>query len=139
MLRPQENPTRERKALGGLWSFRLDAAGDGRRDHWQEAPLAGAREMPVPAADPLLGRPRTAGVVLQHLRAVVRLDDDDLALANALADVLRRVAKVGQPRDGAPRGEEVAVLAAGETEAHRLLRVMGHVETFDFQVAKGEP
>ena len=50
MLRPQENPTRERKALGGLWSFRLDAAGDGRRDHWQEAALAGAREMPVPAS-----------------------------------------------------------------------------------------
>ena len=45
MLRPQDTSTRERKPLGGLWSFRLDAAGDGRRDQWFAAPLADAREM----------------------------------------------------------------------------------------------
>lgn len=50
MLRPQDTSTRERKPLGGLWSFRLDAAGDGRRDQWFAAPLADAREMAVPAS-----------------------------------------------------------------------------------------
>ena len=50
MLRPQDTPTRERKPLGGLWAFRLDAAGDGRREHWFAAPLTDAREMAVPAS-----------------------------------------------------------------------------------------
>ena len=30
MLRPQDTATRERKALDGLWRFRLDADGVGR-------------------------------------------------------------------------------------------------------------
>ena len=30
MLRPQDTATRERKALDGLWCFRLDADGVGR-------------------------------------------------------------------------------------------------------------
>lgn len=50
MLRPQDTTTRERKPLGGLWAFRLDAAGDGRRERWFEAPLAHTREMAVPAS-----------------------------------------------------------------------------------------
>lgn len=50
MLRPQENPTRESKSLDGLWAFRLDAAGAGRRDDWWRAALPLAREMPVPAS-----------------------------------------------------------------------------------------
>jgi beta-glucuronidase len=60
MLRPQDTATRERKALDGLWDFRLDAAGEGRTAGWQTGPLAGARRMPVPASynDILVG---TAG------------------------------------------------------------------------------
>ena len=50
MLRPQDSPTRERKSLAGLWSFRLDADGDGRRDGWPASPLQDAREMAVPAS-----------------------------------------------------------------------------------------
>ncbi|MCB0911565.1 MAG: beta-glucuronidase [Propionibacteriaceae bacterium] len=50
MLRPQDTPTRERKSLAGLWSFRLDADGDGRRDGWPASPLQDAREMAVPAS-----------------------------------------------------------------------------------------
>ncbi len=50
MLRPQDTPTRERKPLGGLWAFRLDAAGDGRREQWFSASLTDAREMAVPAS-----------------------------------------------------------------------------------------
>jgi beta-glucuronidase len=42
MLRPQDTATRERKRLDGLWRFALDGDGGG--------PLAGAREMPVPAS-----------------------------------------------------------------------------------------
>jgi beta-glucuronidase len=50
MLRPQDGPTRERKNLNGLWRFRLDPAGEGRADGWWRAPLADARDMPVPAS-----------------------------------------------------------------------------------------
>lgn len=57
MLRPQDTATRERKALDGLWDFRLDATGEGRRAGWQDGPLVGARRMPVPASynDVLVG------------------------------------------------------------------------------------
>ena len=50
MLPPKDTATRERKTLDGLWSFALDADGAGRRERWWEGPLAGAREMPVPAS-----------------------------------------------------------------------------------------
>jgi beta-glucuronidase len=50
MLRPQDTATRERKPLTGLWRFRLDPAGEGRSAGWFTRPLAGAREMPVPAS-----------------------------------------------------------------------------------------
>ena len=50
MLRPQDTTTRERKPLGGLWAFRLDAPGEGRREKWFETPLTDAREMAVPAS-----------------------------------------------------------------------------------------
>lgn len=50
MLRPQDSATRERKSLDGLWSFRLDAAGEGRTRGWWRADLTDAREMPVPAS-----------------------------------------------------------------------------------------
>ncbi len=57
MLRPQDTPTRERKALDGLWDFRLDAEGAGRDARWFDGPLAEARTMPVPASynDLLIG------------------------------------------------------------------------------------
>ncbi|MBX9243893.1 beta-glucuronidase [Actinotalea ferrariae] len=50
MLRPQDTTTRERKALDGIWDFRLDAAGEGRAAGWFAAPLADATAMPVPAS-----------------------------------------------------------------------------------------
>lgn len=50
MLRPQENATRERKLLNGLWDFRIDHDGAGRREDWAAKPLAGARQMAVPAS-----------------------------------------------------------------------------------------
>ncbi|BCJ51360.1 beta-glucuronidase [Actinoplanes sp. NBRC 14428] len=50
MLRPQDTATRERKRLDGLWRFALDPAGEGRTARWFDGPLAGAREMAVPAS-----------------------------------------------------------------------------------------
>jgi beta-glucuronidase len=50
VLRPQDNATRERKRLDGLWQFTLDPGGTGRTDRWYAAPLRGAREMAVPAS-----------------------------------------------------------------------------------------
>ncbi|GAA4286282.1 beta-glucuronidase [Georgenia daeguensis] len=50
MLRPQDTATRDRRSLTGLWRFRADAEGVGREERWFAAPLAGARDMPVPAS-----------------------------------------------------------------------------------------
>jgi len=50
MLRPQDSATRERKNLNGLWQFALDPDGQGQTDRWYADPLAGAREMAVPAS-----------------------------------------------------------------------------------------
>ena len=50
MLRPRETATRERKSLDGLWRFALDGDGLGRKEGWWAQPLAGAREVPVPAS-----------------------------------------------------------------------------------------
>jgi beta-glucuronidase len=50
MLPPRDTATRERKPLNGLWSFVLDPDGRGRDEEWWRRPLAGAREVPVPAS-----------------------------------------------------------------------------------------
>lgn len=50
MLRPQDNDIRECKRLDGMWDFRADGAGDGRREEWWRAPLAESRPMAVPSA-----------------------------------------------------------------------------------------
>ncbi|MFC5382039.1 beta-glucuronidase [Aquipuribacter nitratireducens] len=50
MLRPQDGPTRERRRLDGIWDFRLDPDGVGRRDGWSSGRLPDAHAMPVPAS-----------------------------------------------------------------------------------------
>ncbi|MEO8688591.1 MAG: beta-glucuronidase [Solirubrobacteraceae bacterium] len=50
MLRPKDTVTRERRSLDGLWRFAIDTEGVGRSEGWWEGPLAGTREMPVPAS-----------------------------------------------------------------------------------------
>ena len=65
MLRPQDTATRERKALDGLWRFRLDVDGVGRAERWFAEPLRSAdgnraQDMAVPASyNDLLGDPRS--------------------------------------------------------------------------------
>ena len=50
MLRPQDSATRERKALDGLWRFRIDVDGVGRAERWFAEPLRDAQDMAVPAS-----------------------------------------------------------------------------------------
>ncbi len=50
MLRPKDTATRERRSLDGLWRFALDPEGAGRGEGWWKRPLAGTREVPVPAS-----------------------------------------------------------------------------------------
>jgi beta-glucuronidase len=50
MLRPRDTPTRERRSLSGVWDFALDTSGEGRGAGWWRQPLAGARQIPVPAS-----------------------------------------------------------------------------------------
>jgi beta-glucuronidase len=54
MLKPIENAARERKALGGLWRFCVDAGGSGHHQRWWQAPLAqsgaAVRDIAVPAS-----------------------------------------------------------------------------------------
>jgi beta-glucuronidase len=50
VLAPRDTPTRERKALDGLWKFQLDADGVGRAEGWSGGLPAGAVEIPVPAS-----------------------------------------------------------------------------------------
>jgi beta-glucuronidase len=58
MLRPQDTATRERKALDGLWCFRLDADGVGRTERWFAGPLRDTQDLPVQA---WLARPTRPG------------------------------------------------------------------------------
>ena len=50
MLRPKDTATRERRSLNGLWRFALDPDSTGRTEEWWRGPLAGGREVPVPAS-----------------------------------------------------------------------------------------
>jgi beta-glucuronidase len=50
MLRPRDTPTRERRSLNGFWDFVLDGSGEGRSAGWWRRPLAGTRQIPVPAS-----------------------------------------------------------------------------------------
>ncbi|WP_415853850.1 beta-glucuronidase [Sinomonas sp. G460-2] len=50
MLKPQNSPTRELVSLDGLYRFKVDAAGSGFREGWQNARLDADLEMGVPAS-----------------------------------------------------------------------------------------
>ena len=50
MLAPRDSRSRDCRRLDGLWRFALDPGAAGRRERWWAGPLAGAREMPVPAS-----------------------------------------------------------------------------------------
>jgi Beta-galactosidase/beta-glucuronidase len=50
VLKPVENPFRERKSLNGLWQFSVDRDAEGHQQQWWLQPLPAAREIPVPSS-----------------------------------------------------------------------------------------
>src|SRR5690606_38097524 len=58
----------------------------------------------VAAAYALFGAPGARLAALQHIRVVVRLDNQQVTLAGVAAYCLGHIAKVGQPADGAGGG-----------------------------------
>lgn len=50
MLYPNDNEIREVKDLSGIWSFRVDARGEGRVNRWHAEALRDVVPMPVPAS-----------------------------------------------------------------------------------------
>lgn len=50
MLRPQNSPTREMVNLDGTWRFAVDRDRTGLTDQWQNGPLQGRLEAPVPGS-----------------------------------------------------------------------------------------
>ena len=70
---------------------------------------------------------------------MVRLHDHDVAFADALADVLRRVAEIGEPGERAAQREKIALVPGRETKTHRLLRIVRHRETLHLEVAETKP
>jgi beta-glucuronidase len=50
MLYPNDNEIREVKDLCGIWSFRVDARGEGRANRWYAEALKDTVPMPVPAS-----------------------------------------------------------------------------------------
>jgi hypothetical protein len=94
--------------------------------------------MAVTAGDALLERPGALGIGGEEVGAVVGLDDDDVALAELLADVLRGVAEVGEVGEGTARGKKVVGVAVGETKTDGLLSVVRDGEGVDFEIAETE-
>ena len=95
-------------------------------------------KMAVTAADPLLERPWATRVGFQQFGTVIRLDDHDVAAAEVLAHVLRRVAEVGEQRERVAREKRSSVESRGETEANRLLRIVWHGEALNLEIAEAE-
>ena len=74
----------------------------------------------------------------EEVGAVVGLDDDDVALAELFADVLRGVAEVSDVGERTARGEQVVGVAGGETEADGFLGVVRDGEGGDLEIAVAE-
>ncbi len=109
-----------------------------RRGHrGEEFTGAFVGEVAMPAADALFDRPRALRVILQHLRAIIGFDHEHIGLANALLDVLRGVAEIGEPGETVRRREEV-VRPVGEEKGHGVVRVMWHGKAFDLEIAESE-
>ena len=69
---------------------------------------------------------------------MVAFDDDDIDVANALVDVLRGMAEIGQPGEATAGGKQVGLVSVGEREADGFLGVVGDVKAFDFEVLENE-
>lgn len=63
-------------------------------------------EMPVPAQDALLGGPRPARVIMEHLHIVIGFEHEHMGRAHAFDDKPRGMAKIGEETDVARDGAE---------------------------------
>src|SRR5690606_31743606 len=106
------------------------------RDAFQQFARALIGKMAMASADALFERPRSLGVGLEQLRAVIGLNDDHVDLAQVFVDVLWRVAEVGQPCEAAPRRKQIVGEAVAETKSDGILRIMRHLKTRDLEIAK---
>ena len=86
--------------------------------------------MPVSGHDPLFGRPRTFGVVLQELLVVIRLNHQGMRLADAFARELRGETEIGEETEGGP--------IMMQNESNRIHRVVRNAERLDFDIPDGE-
>src|SRR5580704_11767114 len=84
------------------------------------------RKMAMPGQDPLLDRPRSSAVFLQHPLVVVSFDNQSVHLPDALQRELWRVAEIGQKPDG--------TLSRGEDKGCRINRIMRHIKTLYLDV-----
>lgn len=105
------------------------------RDRFEQRARAVIREMAMPSADALLRGPGAFVVGLEEMGAMVGFDDNDIALANMLMNVLRRVTEIGEPHERTS-GRKQIVMTARETKTDRLVRIMWHGKTFDLKIAK---
>ena len=90
----------------------------------------GIGEMPVTGHDPLFGRPRTFGVVLQELFVVIRLDDEGMRLAHAFARKLRGETEISQKAERRP--------IMMQNESNRIHRVVWNAKSLDRDIPDGE-
>ena len=86
----------------------------------------GVGDMPVPAEDALLERPRAARTILQHLHVVVGFEDEHVRGADAFEHELGDVAEVGGKSDVAGGG--------AEDVADGVLRVVRNGKSLDENV-----
>ena len=91
----------------------------------------------MPAADALFDGPRPLRVILQHLRTMVGLDHQHVGLADALPDVLRGMAEIGEPGE-AVAGRKEVLPALGEEKRDGIVGVVRHGEALDLEVAETE-
>ena len=69
---------------------------------------------------------------------MVGLHHDDLALADPLVHMLRRVPEVGQIDQRAARAKQVALMAVGKPKPHGVLRVVRHRKGLDLEIGEAE-
>jgi len=88
------------------------------------------------SADPLFQWPWPARVGFKQLAAMIRFNHDNVAATEMFAHVLRCVTKIGDERERLGRGEEITIVATGESKTNRFLRVVRHGEALDFEITE---
>ena len=67
---------------------------------------------------------------------MIRFNHDNVAATEMFAHVLRCVTQIGDERERLGRGEEITIVATGESKTNRFLRVVRHGEALDFEITE---